>query len=671
MRNVCKYFPAMQLFCAERLKNLRLQTRFLLILGFTALCFSLAIWVVYNSVVDKLVTRIGTRLAEKQVLYDKARTLQPLIREVALARQMADSTVIRQWARDERNPRLRSAALAEMEKFRKNFQDGSYFLALGNSGHYYFNDATGKYNGKELRYTLSRDKKSDAWFYATINQPGDYHINVDPDTQLDVTKVWINVLLRDGDQVLGVLGTGLDLTRFIRQVADPEQLGVHNLFIDGNGAIQIYRDIQLIDFSSIAKSNNERSSVDLLLNNTQDANWIHQTMRQIEQGQHGVATRFMNMKGKRYLVGMAGLPEIGWYDMTFLDLDVLVPRLDFMEMGLIIGITVIGLLIILALALDHLVVRPVNFLSDAANRIRQGNHVTAPAEVSAGEVSEMTSRFFDMTDTLQNEKASLGMEIEKRTHQIMDAYKVLETALLQEKDGRLTQANLLAMVAHEIRNPFAVIGNTAQSLQTLAKSAQPDWLPRINKIISAVQRISLMLDNLLTEERLSGTRQPIAYTSGDLGEFCRSLAESLSLLHGRTVRFELTGEHENLQADWQLIGIAVTNLIDNAIKYSPADSEVTLRVYPRDENKICIEVSDRGEGISMEKYEQIFLKFRRGQNTTKTPGSGLGLYLVSWIALLHGGQANLVASSDKGSTFRITLPLAKPGEPNSGYSTNG
>ena len=105
----------MQLFCAGGLKKLRLQTRFLLIIGFSALCFSFAIWGVYSSIVDGLVARIGTRLAEKQVLYDKYRTLQPLIREVALARQMADSTSIRLWSHNEQDPELRSAALAEMD----------------------------------------------------------------------------------------------------------------------------------------------------------------------------------------------------------------------------------------------------------------------------------------------------------------------------------------------------------------------------------------------------------------------------------------------------------------------------------------------------------------------------------------------------------------------------
>jgi signal transduction histidine kinase len=657
MWEFCKHLPGMQLFCAGGLRKLRLQTRFLLILGFAALCFSFAIWGVYTGIVDRMVTRIGTRLAEKQVLYDKARTLQPLIREVALARQMADTAAIQQWARNENDPKLRSAAFAEIEKFRKNFQDGSYFLALAGSGHYYFNDATEKYRGRELRYTLTPNQKDDAWFYATIKSQGEYHINVDPDTKLGVTKVWINVLLRDGKQVLGVLGTGLDLTQFIKEVADPEQLGVHNLFIDDNAAIQIHRDVQLINFSSIAKSNGQQISIDLLLDKPQDRDWVHQTIQQLKQGPHEIATQFIEMNGTRYLAGMAALPEIGWYDVTLLDLGILVPQRDFVKMGFAIGIAILGLLMILALVLDRLVLRPVNFLTEAASRIRHGGQVKASLSEATGELSEMTSRFFDMTDNLQSEKTALEIEVEKRTRQIMDAQKVLETALQQEKEGRLTQANLLAMIAHEIRNPVAVIGNTAQSLQALTESAQPDWLPRINKITAAVQRISLLLDNLLAEERMSEFHLGHEREPGDLGEYCRDITNSLSLIHGRIIRCEQTGEQANLWADWQLIGIAITNLIDNAIKYSPAASEIVLHLYSSANAKLCIEVSDKGSGIPLKMQERIFDKFKRGDGTTKTPGTGLGLYLVKWIALLHGGQVSLVASSEFGSTFRITLPV--------------
>lgn len=658
MQNVCNYFNKAQLFCAKRFRQLRLQTRFLLITGFAALCFSLAIWWVYSSVVDRLITRVGTRLAEKQVLYDKSRTLQPLIREVALARQMADSAIIRSWARNEQDPLLRAAALAEMEKFRNNFQDGNYFLALAGSGNYYFNDSKNAYKGKELRYKLDPAHKDDAWFYATLSAPGDYHINVDPDTKLGVTKVWINVLLHDGPTVLGVLGTGLDLTNFIQNVADPQQPGVHNLFINEDGAIQIHRDLQLIDFSSISKSAGSHRSIAALLEEAADKEWVRQAIQQAGRGSETVLTRFMNLNGKRYLVGMASLPEVGWYDVTLLDLEILLPRMDFMEMGLAIGATVIGLLIILAIALERLVLRPVNFLSEAADKIKEGSHVPPHARDSSGEVSEMTTRVFDMAGSLKEEKATLALEVEKRTHQIMDAYKILETALLQERDGRLTQSNLLAMIAHEIRNPVAVIGNTAQSLQALAKTGQPDWMPRINKIIGAVQRISLMLDNLLTEERLSGSNHPVDLEPGDLGELCRNITNSLSSFHGRPISYKQEAEQPTVQADWQLLNIAITNLIDNAIKYSPSGSEVCIHLYPCGESKLCLDVSDHGEGITMEKYEQIFIKFRRGQRTAKTPGSGLGLYLVSWIAMLHGGEATLASSSSDGSTFRITLPLA-------------
>ena len=92
----------MQLF----LSRLGLQTRFLLIFGVSSVFLALVIWIVFNSIAEGVIARIGARFAEKQVLYDKARTLQPLIREVALARRMADSAIIKQWVKNEQNPQL-------------------------------------------------------------------------------------------------------------------------------------------------------------------------------------------------------------------------------------------------------------------------------------------------------------------------------------------------------------------------------------------------------------------------------------------------------------------------------------------------------------------------------------------------------------------------------------
>src|SRR5690606_18723239 len=115
--------------------------------------------------------------------------------------------------------------------------------------------------GQELRYRLQPGNPDDYWFYRIIEQNRDLHLNVNPDIPLQVTKLWIDVLLRDGDTILGVVGTGLDLTRFIEEVMHTTDPGITQLFFDHEGAIQVSRDQAQIDFASITKAAQDKKTI--------------------------------------------------------------------------------------------------------------------------------------------------------------------------------------------------------------------------------------------------------------------------------------------------------------------------------------------------------------------------------------------------------------------------
>jgi hypothetical protein len=195
------------------------------------LLFALISWLSFTKMVNEINQQWGIQFAERQVLFDKYRTLSPLIREIRMAQQMAAEPALIQMALHEDDPEVVRRATGVMEHYRFNFRDHSYFAAFARSGNYYFNDAIGQFSGKQFRYKLSPEVKHDYWFYATLKNGTEYQVNLDPDLHLGVVKVWINVLFKSDNQVLGVIGTGIDLTDFLKESVGIQQPGIHNFFV--------------------------------------------------------------------------------------------------------------------------------------------------------------------------------------------------------------------------------------------------------------------------------------------------------------------------------------------------------------------------------------------------------------------------------------------------------
>lgn len=192
---------------------------------------------VFSWVIDTTIVKIGTLFAENQILFDRYRGLESLTREVSLAETAARSPAIIEWARDESDPERTARGIVELEHYRTSFRDQSYFVVVRGSGNYYFNNAADEFAGRQKRYAVSASNPRDGWFFKTVALERGCHLNVDHDDVLQVTKVWINCVIRDGRDVLGVLGTGVDLSSFIREVVDIPQRGVQSMFVDLRGAV--------------------------------------------------------------------------------------------------------------------------------------------------------------------------------------------------------------------------------------------------------------------------------------------------------------------------------------------------------------------------------------------------------------------------------------------------
>ncbi|SEK30087.1 sensor domain-containing diguanylate cyclase [Halomonas daqiaonensis] len=438
-----------------------LKTRFLLLAAALVLLASAAAWIVFHRITEGIIEQWGERIATIQVQYDSGRLLQPLEREIALARQMADSLVLERWAANPDDPLLQSQAFAEMESFRRNFRDNSYFVALRDSGAYYHNNADNDYAGDPFRYFLRPDRPADAWFYRLIEEGRDFHLNVNPDVELGVTKLWIDVLMRDASgEILGVIGTGMELEGFLEEIIDIQQPGITTLFVDYNGAIQLYRDRRLIDYGSFVKPEGQKRTLDLLVDLPEDAAALETVMRELrnapDQGPK-VRTVFVTVEGKRHLAGVAFLPSIGWFEVTLLDLGVLMPLSSFTPVAVVFVLTLLVTLLLFHLVLRRQILAPVSALESAMARVREGDFSPAPLTSGHGEMGRLITHFRSMAEAIRLNTRELEQRVRERTEELERlASRDVLTGLMNRRGMQLRLEEEVERASREA-SPFGLI----------------------------------------------------------------------------------------------------------------------------------------------------------------------------------------------------------------------
>jgi signal transduction histidine kinase len=225
-----------------------------------------------------------------------------------------------------------------------------------------------------------------------------------------------------------------------------------------------------------------------------------------------------------------------------------------------------------------------------------------------------------------------------------------------ERIGKLRE-ELMGILGHDLRNPLNAI-KMATSLLKLTKKSAPAELEIIEKISNSSKRMERMIDDLLdlTRSRL-GEGIPVERRPLELRQICRQVIDELAMANSK--RRIIFDAQDNGFGDWDAdrMSQVVSNLIGNAISYSPPDSEVRILLTGSD-SEITLMVNNKSEPIPQEILTVIFDPFRRGMRTadSTSKGLGLGLYIVQQIVEAHGGRIEVASSLSEGTTFTVYLP---------------
>jgi signal transduction histidine kinase len=164
-----------------------------------------------------------------------------------------------------------------------------------------------------------------------------------------------------------------------------------------------------------------------------------------------------------------------------------------------------------------------------------------------------------------------------------------------------------------------------------------------------VQRMEILFEDWLISDQLESDLFSLNIQTLDLSEWIYSLQNVIEQTYS-THRFKFENQIAKIDADAVLLKLALYNLVDNAVKYSPQNSLIRIKVQ-LEVDVIKISVEDEGVGVQIEDRERIFERFIRGKSDSKIQGSGLGLFLVRNVMDLHNGQVVLDDQYEKGSRF--------------------
>ncbi len=393
--------------------------------------------------VESIRSHLGAAFTRNFTLLNRERIVAPVTRELALSLRLAESEVMREWLLDEDNPEKKARALREAESFRKDFTDKSYFVISALSGHYYFNDAKSAYSDVP-RYVLKADDKNDAWFFNTMKGEQAFNINVDPDVKLGLTKVWFNVLVMDGGRRIGLGGTGLDLTTFLRGFIDTSEPGVTPMIVDANGAIQAHPDARHIAFNSGTTEAAGDKSLFGLLQGKRDVTAARMAL-QAAVARPGKAELFTaTLDGREQMMAVSYIPELKWHVLTGVDLD----AAEVIDRGLLrwIALAVVTLLAVIAsafvYALNRLMLGPLLKLKQSAQEMASGNYAVALPPARSDEIGELTQAFGAMADKVRRHTEELEETVRERTHELVLANRDMAAANKKISDS-ISYASLI------------------------------------------------------------------------------------------------------------------------------------------------------------------------------------------------------------------------------------
>lgn len=323
---------------------------------------------------------------------------------------------------------------------------------------------------------------------------------------------------------------------------------------------------------------------------------------------------------------------------------------------------IVVFVLLLGYAVSAVITQPIQTLREAAVKLGQGQFEDLPElKMPNDEIGELAHAFSQMSDSLRakteetiaakEELEKFNRTLENRVEARTRELKSAQTELIQ-KERLAAVGEMASVVGHEIRNPLAVINNSAYFIKTklgAMSNQDPKVMKHISIIESEIQQANGIISEILGFTRTRELNPKMQY----LNVFIEDLLSSYPFPQRIKLVKKLSPDNPVVNIDTDEMKQAVRNLIGNAVEVMPDGGDLGV-ITETMKNSVCIDVVDSGPGIPKEKLDKIFTPFF----TTKARGTGLGLAVVRKVIDRHKGKIEVLSASGRGTTFKLYLPLA-------------
>lgn len=322
-----------------------------------------------------------------------------------------------------------------------------------------------------------------------------------------------------------------------------------------------------------------------------------------------------------------------------------------MGLGAVLSV-LIGILASMSMA--RLITVPIGLLRRAAHAVGRGE----VPEVDTMHITEIN----DVAHALVG-AARARSQAETSRQELLERERVARTAA---EDANRGKDEFLAMLGHELRNPLSAISNAIRVIDAVSVAPTPEPQQRAQRVIRRqVDHLARLVDDLLDVARVDGGKVTLEQRKMDLGQSAKHSIATLASA-GYLGKHEITVDAQTvwIRGDSTRIEQVITNLVGNAVKYTPVGGHVRVSVRQEDDWAV-VEVSDDGVGIEPDLLPYVFELFKQGERALDRSqgGLGIGLTLVRRLVELHHGTVSAQSAGEgEGSTFTVRLPVAAAGE---------